>query len=484
MVNPRRIYTKKFSGPSAEGGIPEFARPLANIVDTKVVLARKLHKMGKTCGEMAGALGYSSAHSCATFLKTLGLKPNLTPPTKRTYTEEERRLRSERMVQYFKEHPIHQNDWSKKMEVRVKYPKWHEEAREMRKAGKSNIEIAKHFKVSSSRVSQVTNDRWEEYAQRDLIKGRNMKERQKKDDEAMADRMFEIFHSRNPQEKRNGVIVRCSHPGCETSDLFMKQGIISPVHAARTFRNRGWLIGGGMKSDTCPYHAGNTKSAPQGSTLVAPAVTKPVNTGSDWAKANAAAAFKEGTMLSGGLVKNIKTSADKEPAIIANQADKIHEEQKAAFMDATLAPQPHVNIPIAGIETVIAPVKSTDTMTPMSKADRRLIFAKLNEVYEDDGSQYKDDWSDEKVATDMGCPVLWVAEVRDADFGPNTNALSAKALLTAKQVEEIKELARQVATSQGLVDKALDAAAAATEAFDKAVAAFNEKLENFKGQVA
>ena len=51
----------------------------------------------------------------------------------------------------------------------------------------------------------------------------------------------------------------------------------------------------------------------------------------------------------------------------------------------------------------------------MSKDDRRLIFAQLNDVYTDAG--YSGDWTDQKVATVLGCPRVWVVEVREEFFG-------------------------------------------------------------------
>lgn len=58
----------------------------------------------------------------------------------------------------------------------------------------------------------------------------------------------------------------------------------------------------------------------------------------------------------------------------------------------------------------------------MQRDDRRIIFEKLNGVYLDEKRGYDNDWSDHKVATDLGVPRAWVEQVREEMFGPiNTN---------------------------------------------------------------
>lgn len=51
----------------------------------------------------------------------------------------------------------------------------------------------------------------------------------------------------------------------------------------------------------------------------------------------------------------------------------------------------------------------------MGREDKRLIFAKIHEVYGD--NSYLEDWTDAKVASDLGVPRAWVKTVREADFG-------------------------------------------------------------------
>lgn len=54
----------------------------------------------------------------------------------------------------------------------------------------------------------------------------------------------------------------------------------------------------------------------------------------------------------------------------------------------------------------------------MQRDDRRIIFEKLNGVYLDEKRGYDPEWSDHRVATDLGVPRVWVEQVREEMFGP------------------------------------------------------------------
>lgn len=63
----------------------------------------------------------------------------------------------------------------------------------------------------------------------------------------------------------------------------------------------------------------------------------------------------------------------------------------------------------------VSPAKA-DEPREMTRADRRIINDKLDEVY--DENAYVVPWTDASVARDLGVPVAWVAQVRDEFFGP------------------------------------------------------------------
>lgn len=53
-----------------------------------------------------------------------------------------------------------------------------------------------------------------------------------------------------------------------------------------------------------------------------------------------------------------------------------------------------------------------------SREERRIIFAKLQDVYLDETSGYDKGWTDHAVALDLGVPRAWVAAIREENFGP------------------------------------------------------------------
>jgi len=100
--------------------------------------------------------------------------------------------------------------------------------------------------------------------------------------------------------------------------------------------------------------------------------------------------------------------------------------------------------------------------------DRRIIFAKLEEVYVDEKVGYGSGWSDQRVAKELGCPWAWVAELREQNFGPvrsneemrvlvnDAQAAIAEARETVKRGEklrgDIQEWQREVTALTGKID--------------------------------
>ena len=74
--------------------------------------------------------------------------------------------------------------------------------------------------------------------------------------------------------------------------------------------------------------------------------------------------------------------------------------------------------PVKAAASPAAP--KADPPKTMSRADRRIVHAKIAEVYDDRHERYFDGWTDAKGAADLGqhVPVAWVREIRDLDFGP------------------------------------------------------------------
>lgn len=60
-----------------------------------------------------------------------------------------------------------------------------------------------------------------------------------------------------------------------------------------------------------------------------------------------------------------------------------------------------------------------DPPRQMKFDDRRVILAKIEEVYLDETRGYDKGWSDNRVATDLGVPRAWVTKLREENFGPS-----------------------------------------------------------------
>lgn len=54
----------------------------------------------------------------------------------------------------------------------------------------------------------------------------------------------------------------------------------------------------------------------------------------------------------------------------------------------------------------------------MTREDRRIIMAKLDDVYASETDGYVAPWTDSAVARDLGVPRAWVSEMREEFYGP------------------------------------------------------------------
>lgn len=84
-------------------------------------------------------------------------------------------------------------------------------------------------------------------------------------------------------------------------------------------------------------------------------------------------------------------------------------------------------------ETVVTFIKAEEPPS-MTREDRRVIFAKIDDVYIDENTGYSDGWTDERVATDLGVPLAWVRNIRAENFGEERSNSSI-----IQQLEEAKK---------------------------------------------
>ncbi|WP_176086911.1 hypothetical protein [Martelella sp. HB161492] len=122
----------------------------------------------------------------------------------------------------------------------------------------------------------------------------------------------------------------------------------------------------------------------------------------------------------------------------------------------------------AATATVSTPMVKADPPPVMKRDDRRIIAAKLDDVYSTDA--YVEPWTDAAVAKDLGVPRAWVSEVREAFFGPEgsnpkvqkleqfmaeieANASQRRALI-ARHFEEGTALRNALLDDQAKIDEA------------------------------
>lgn len=87
----------------------------------------------------------------------------------------------------------------------------------------------------------------------------------------------------------------------------------------------------------------------------------------------------------------------------------------------------------------------------MTRDDRRIIFEKLNEVYQNEKTGYEPGWTDHKVAADLGVPRAWVALIRDENFGEELANEEIR-----KTVNEAKLILQDVRLAAAGVETALE----------------------------
>jgi len=92
----------------------------------------------------------------------------------------------------------------------------------------------------------------------------------------------------------------------------------------------------------------------------------------------------------------------------------------------------------------------------MTRADRRIIIAKLEEIYLDEEAGYADGWSDQRVAADFGVPRAWVARLRDENFGPEASSAQTRKLI-AEARAVLAEADRRAAEMNALAAKLMKA---------------------------
>lgn len=377
----------------------------------------------------------------------------------------------------------------------VLYPSWYDDARKKRSEGVTVNQIADEFGIGKSTASMITSSSWKVYllmwssSSKDRYLGKFrplvdqylfeprpedppskvMLSKKEKYERAKAYearygqahqgaevaklREFKPVSKMHEGKVLKGARIECSK--CDASqEYFNYQGTVSEEHLPKEFARRGWLVGKNDRTDQCPSCLAKLRG---------PKIVKPEPK-------------KEPVPMLSAAPKAEVTK----PVLNISSPPKVPSEIRMDQPTPIVQPQMPVEQALPKLKNDAAEEAKKflagTHLRPMDKADRRIVFAKLNEVYGDD--MYLEDWIDQKVAEDLGVPVEWVAEVREGDFGPNLNA-ALKVQAAQNKMKGLTELGEKVERQITLVDKKLEA----LQSLDVKVAAmFNgiaEQVERF-----
>lgn len=73
------------------------------------------------------------------------------------------------------------------------------------------------------------------------------------------------------------------------------------------------------------------------------------------------------------------------------------------------------------LAVILSPELKAEPPRVMAIDDRRIVFEKIGDVYVDPKIGYSKDWTDQRIAVELGCPRAWVSEVREQFYGPEAN---------------------------------------------------------------
>jgi hypothetical protein len=373
------------------------------------------------------------------------------------------------------------------------YPAWHDDVRAIAGEGATPLQLAEALSVSKSKVYFITAKNWRSYLLKSssgfyeaaipdldkevdkfsFVPSKEMRRAPKADLATFYD-FVEHFRKSKPMAENlrqfeqappkdidgrllRGHRIKCSK--CDkTESYYAIGGSDSPRFAEKQFLRLGWAVGAGPRADLCPEHFRGIK-------------TKPVD--------------------------NLS------PTAVGTLGEKILE----AMPQPKEEPQPEIN----GHDThaVISPVKldepiplpapqaivetKPDDQMIMGKTEKRIIFSKLNDIYGDEKTGYTGDWTDHKVAEDLGVPDDWVMLVREEHFGPAFNAQMKAAELEAlfkRATDMVATLDRQAALVRASfetiksidqkVDEALKAQEKASDRVDELLASLVKQDEKAK----
>lgn len=198
-------------------------------------------------------------------------------------------------------------------------------------------------------------------------------------------------------------VIRCSETGCGFEGEIIDPKHLPPNVIAKKFQQRGWSVGANDRHDICP--------------------------------------------------SCVKRRTEERRA----RKNRHQEPSATAITTEPPAMPPAYNQPPKPIE----PIEPGTPNAPaeMSRDDRRIIFAKLNDVYLDEERGYQAPWTDTAIAASLNCPQAWVAEVREQNFGPASDNSEVRDILAriekigADAAKALEQAAAHVKQSSALIER-------------------------------
>jgi hypothetical protein len=113
-----------------------------------------------------------------------------------------------------------------------------------------------------------------------------------------------------------------------------------------------------------------------------------------------------------------------------------------------IQPSDNANAMVVAPGPVDAEVLPPAKANGMTREDRRIIFAKLEDVYDCEATGYEDGWSDGRVARYLHVPRDWVARIREENFGSFADNPELRGV-----INEAREIFSQIREKQGEVQR-------------------------------
>lgn len=263
------------------------------------------------------------------------------------------------------------------------------------------------------------------------------------------------------------VTITCNDCGA-TNDMNCK--VNNPPHfIANKFRRRGWQVVGEGKRARCPKCV---RSKPLSTPLEIPEiklqpepVEKPVTTKPPEYEEQ----FEHTAALFNAMLQKHTLSSNdlcKHSGVSTGTAYRLLRGQKT-IKASTLAT---VKDKLDAFDKARAALpETTEEKTPMTEKPsreamkkQRMLYTLLEDHYDEDRSAYTDDWTDAKIAEQVGLSTAHVAEIREASFGPigdpAVTALEARIEALRKEVAadhaDLLKIVKE--TMGGLQEKVLE----------------------------